>query len=53
VAGKLPGFDHVTVRKEPEFSGESSIAASDMGKKGCLMSANQSRLNLLEQRPEN
>jgi hypothetical protein len=48
VVEKLPGIDHVMARKEPEFSGESSIAASDIGKRGCLISRNQSRLNWLE-----
>jgi hypothetical protein len=45
VAEKLPGFDHAMARKEPEFSDESTIAASGMGKKGCLISGNQNRLN--------
>jgi hypothetical protein len=48
VTEKLLGFDHVMARKEPEFSGESSIAASDIGNKGCLISGNQSILNYLE-----
>jgi hypothetical protein len=48
VAEKLSGFDHIMARKEPEFSDESSIAASDMEKRGCLISGNQSRLNWLE-----
>jgi hypothetical protein len=45
VTEKLPGLDHVMARKEPQFSGESTIAASDIGKKGCLISGKQNRLN--------